>query len=58
MEEELDGVDSFKKNKKVKKKRKSKEMDEKNTDYLDPRKTKIVVEFNHRESASIKSFVA
>ena len=55
MEEELDGVDSYEKNKKVKK-RKHKEIDEKITDCLDPRKTKIVVEFNNRESESSKSF--
>ena len=55
MEEELDGVDLFEKNKKVKK-RKFKEIDEKITDCLDPRKTKMVIEFNDRESDSIKSF--
>ena len=38
------------------KKRKFKEIDEKITDCLDPRKTKMVVEFNDRKSASIKSF--
>ena len=31
-------------------------MDEKTIECLDPRKTKMVVEFNDRESASIKSF--
>ena len=41
---------------KMQKKRKFKEIDEKINDCLDPRKTKIVVEFNDRESASIKSF--
>ena len=55
MEEELDGVDSPEKNKKIKTK-KFKEIDEKVTDCLDPRKTKMVVELNDRESASIKSF--
>ena len=55
MEEELDGVDSYEKNKNIKK-RIFKEIDEKITDCLDLRKTKIVVEFNDRESASIKSF--
>ena len=53
--EELDGVDSYEKNKKVKK-RKFKEIDKKITDCLNPRKTKMVVEFNNSESASIKSF--
>ena len=51
------GLILLRKIKRLKKKTKSKEMDEKNTDYLDPRKTKIVVEFNHRESTSIKFFV-
>ena len=55
MEEELDGVGSNQKNKKVNR-RKFKEIDEKITDCLDPRKTKMVVEFNDRESASINSF--
>ena len=55
MEEELGAVDSFQKNKKVKK-RKFKEIDEKITDCLDPRKIKTVVEFSDRESASIKYF--
>ena len=39
-----------------KKKRKFKDIDEKIAFHLDPRKTKMVVEFNDRESASIKSF--
>ena len=55
MPEELDGVDSYKKNKKLKKRR-FKEIDKKITDCLDPRKAKMVVEFNDRESASIRSF--
>ena len=55
MENELDGVDSYEKDKKVKK-RKHKEIDEKITDCLDPRKTKMVVEFNDRESARVKFF--
>ena len=55
MEEELDGVDSYEDNEKIKK-RTFKEIDEKITDFLDPRKTKMVVEFNDRESAIIKSF--
>ena len=45
----------MKKIKKVKK-RQFKEIDQKITDCLDPRKTKTVIEFNNRESASIKSF--
>ena len=56
MEEELDAVDSFEKYKKVKKKGKFQEIDEKIPDRLDPRKTKMIVEFNDRESASIKCF--
>ena len=55
MQEELVSVDSYEKNKKVKK-RQFKEIDQKITDCLDPRKTKTVIEFNNRESASIKSF--
>ena len=46
MEEELDGAE----------KRKFKKGDEKISDCLDPRKTKMVIDFNDRESASIKSF--
>ena len=38
-------------------KRKFQDIDEKIADCLDPRKTKMIVEFNDRESASIKSFV-
>ena len=38
------------------KKRKFKEIDEKIADCLNPRKTKMVVEYNNRESDSIKSF--
>ena len=48
MDEELDAVDSFEKNKN-RRKRKFKNIDEKIADCLDPR-------FNDRESASIKSF--
>ena len=55
MEEELDILDSYKKKKKIKKGR-FKDADEKIIDCLDPRKTRVVVEFNDRESASIKSF--
>ena len=32
------------------------DIDEKIANCLDPRKTKMIVEFNDRESASIKSF--
>ena len=55
MAEEVDAVDSFEKNNKAKK-RKFKDIDEKTTFYLDPKKTKMVIKFNDRESASIKSF--
>ena len=41
---------------KNKRKRKFQDIDQKITDWLDPRKTKMVVEFNNRELASIKSF--
>ena len=57
MGEELDAVDSFEKNEN-RRKRKFKNIDEKIADCLDPRKTKMIVEFNYRESASIKSFAA
>ena len=56
MDEELDAVDSFEKNKN-RRKRKFKNIDEKIADCLEPRKTKMIVEFNDRESASTKSFV-
>ena len=52
--EELDAFDSYEKNKKVKK-RKFKNIDEKIRDSLDPRKTKMILDFKHRESG-IKSF--
>ena len=55
MDEELDAVDSFEKNKN-RRKRKFQNIDEKIADCLDPRKTKMIVEFNDRESAFIKSF--
>ena len=45
----------MKKIKKVKK-MKFKNVDEKITECLDPRKTKMIIDFNDRESASIKSF--
>ena len=56
MEEELDDVDSFGKKNKQTRKRKFKNIDEKILDCLDPRKTKMIVGFNSRESSSIKSF--
>ena len=55
MEERLDGVDSFEKNKKAKK-RKFKNVDEKINACADPRNTKMVIEFNDRKSTNIKSF--
>ena len=55
MDEELDTVNSFEKSKN-RMKRKFKDLDKKVSDCLDPRKTKMVIEFNDRESASIKSF--
>ena len=45
-----------KKKQKNKKKGSLKKFNKKITDSLDPRKTKMVVEFHDRESASIKSF--
>ena len=54
MDEELDVVESFVKNKN-KRKRKFKNFDEKIIESLDPRKTKMVIEFNDHETASIKS---
>ena len=53
--EKLDAVDSYEKNKKAKK-RKFQDIDNKICDYLDARKTKMIVDFNDSESASIKSF--
>ena len=55
MAEELDAIDAYEKNKNVKK-RKFKSVDEKITNCPDPRKTKMVIDFNDHESASIKSF--
>ena len=55
MAEELDAIDTYEKNKKVKK-RKFKNIDEKIIECLDPRKTKMIIDFNDCESASIKSF--
>ena len=54
MDEELDAVESFVKNKN-KRKRKFKNVDEKIAESLDPRKTKMVIEFNDHDAASIKS---
>ena len=51
-EEHLDVVDTFEKNKKAKK-RKFKPVEDKISDTLGPRKTKMVLDFNGRESASI-----
>ena len=56
MVEELDAVDTYEKNLKSKKKRIFKGIDEKITDCFDLRKTKIIIDFNDRESASIKLF--
>ena len=55
MDEELDDVNCFEKNKKIKK-RKLKNIEEKITDCLDPRKTKMLIDFNNKELDSIKSF--
>ena len=55
MDEELDDVNCFEKNKYIKK-RKLKNIEEKITDCLDPRKTKMSIDFNIRELDSIKSF--
>ena len=55
MQEELDGVDSYEKIKKAKK-RKFKNVNEKINDCFEPRKNKMRIDFNNQESASIKSF--
>ena len=55
MDKELDAVESFKKNRYFRKK-KIQDIDDKITDCLDPRKTKMIIKFSDRESASIKSF--
>ena len=52
---QLDGVDSYEKNKRAKK-RKFQDVETKICFNLDARKTKMIVDFNDRESASIKSF--
>ena len=55
MEEKLDAVNLFKKSKN-KRKRKLQHIDNKIEDCLNPRKTKMIFEFNNRESASIKLY--
>ena len=55
MDEELDVVNYFEKDENIKK-RKLKNIEEKITDCLDPRKSKMLIDFNNRESTSIKSF--
>ena len=55
MDEELDPANCFQKDKNIKK-RKLKNIEEKITDCLDPRKTKMLIDFNNRELSSIKSF--
>ena len=50
------GLSLLKKNKNRRRKRKFKDVDEKIEECQDPRKTKVVVELNNHESASIKSF--
>ena len=56
MEEELDSVDSFIKSKnKNRRKGKIKNVDGKIEECFDPRKAKMVIEFNNHEAASIKS---
>ena len=54
-EEDLNAVNTFEKNKKAKK-RKFQSVKEKILDCQDPRKTKMIIEFNDGESASVKSF--
>ena len=57
MEEDIDAVNSFEqKFKKGKWKRKFQDIDSKVADAVDSRKTKMILEFNNWESASIKSF--
>ena len=53
--EELDAIDTCKNNKKVKK-RKFENVEDKITECLDLRKTKIIIDLNNCKSASIKSF--
>ena len=57
MNEELDAVESKKKIKNSRlKKKKLQGIDDRINDCFDTRKSKMVIEFNDRESASIKSF--
>ena len=46
MEEELDTIESFKKDKRKERKRKFQDVSEKINDCLDPRETKMIMEFN------------
>ena len=55
VEKGLDAIDSFEKSKK-KRKRKLYHIGEKIENLLDPRKTKMILQFNNRESASIQMF--
>ena len=55
MDEELDPANCFEQDKNIKK-IKLKNIEEKITDCLDPRKTKMLIDFNNRELSSIKSF--
>ena len=57
MDEQHDAAESFEKSKN-RRKRKFKDIDAKTEECQDPRKTKMVVEFNDHKSASIKSFAA
>ena len=58
MEEDFDAVDPFEQNlKKGRKKRKFQDIDSKIADVVDSRKTKMFLEFNNHQSASIKSFL-
>ena len=54
MDEELDAVEFFEKS--SRRKRKFRDIDGKIEECSDPRKTRMVVEFNNHKSASIKSF--
>ena len=54
-DKELDAVDSFEKNKKAKK-RKIQDVEDKIFHYLNPGKTKMIIDFNDRDSAIIKFF--
>ena len=54
-QEDLDAVSTFQNSKKIKK-RKLKAIEEKTLECSNPRKTKMTMEFNDGESASIKSF--